>query len=494
MKKKQIMAMVMAAAMTATIGAGSAMTAGAEERTTVTWYAVGGNCDSQDRISELGTKLLNDAGIDVNFEIKWLGWDTYDNTISNMIVTGEEFDIFNRDISTINNYALNGGIYEITEEDLETYLPEVVANMGEDLIDSCRYGSALYATPVAHEFAQWRGVLYNKAIADEYGIDMSSVKSIDDLDAVFAKLKEEAPDIYALDPLGSEDILMVMADLDVVNRAGSLALGMDLTDEVDGVYNIYSNEKVVSAFKKLKEWNEAGYIFDDTTADNISLFRSEGKIFCQICRMKPGTAEQYSTSSVTLDKVLFDEQSIRTFCDFPGGWGNGISATSDNPQAAMQVLNFAYSNQEFIDLLIFGEEGVDYTKDADGIVTVNDSGYGAQVYANASWQMGNHYINSVTSAQVASGLSELGSVMKEFNDAAVSTKHTGFYFNALDYSGEVSAIANTCSEYTTSLYLGEVDVDETLAEFNEALEANGIQTLVDAANEQYQEFLAEKAE
>ena len=39
---------------------------------------------------------------------------------------------------------------------------------------------------------------------------------------------------------------------------------------------------------------------------------------------------------------------------------------------------------------------------------------------------------------------------------------------------------------------GEADVDEILAEFNEALAANGLQTLLDAANNQYQEFLETK--
>ena len=64
--------------------------------------------------------------------------------------------------------------------------------------------------------------------------------------------------------------------------------------------------------------------------------------------MKPGTVEQYSVGNCKFDKVLFDENAVRTFCDFPGGWGNAISATSDNPEAAMQVLNFAYGNKALI--------------------------------------------------------------------------------------------------------------------------------------------------
>ena len=246
MKKKQVMTMTMVV-MTAVIsGKYGILPVKAEERPTITWYAVGNLCDSEERISEAGTKLLNDAGIDVDFEVKWLGWDNYDQTISNMIVSGEEFDIFNRDIATINNYAINGGIYEITEEDLTNKLSSVVDAMGNDIIDACRYNGALYATPVAHEFAQWRGVYYNTKIAEDCGIDMSTVKSIDDLDAVFAKVKEMAPDIYPVDTVNSENILMVMADLDDINRSSDLCMGMDISGDVSGIFNPYENEKVVS--------------------------------------------------------------------------------------------------------------------------------------------------------------------------------------------------------------------------------------------------------
>ena len=465
-----------------------------EERPTVTWCAVGTETDTSDRVSAAATQLLNDAGINVDFEIRWYSWSNYAQQITNMIATGEEFDLFNYDISSINNYAVSGGVYEISDEDLEQYLDDAVSAMTEEIVDKCRYNGSLYAIPVAHEFAQWRGVYYNVGIAEEYGIDMSQVKSIEDLDSAFATLKEKAPDIIPLDSLNSENILLVMADQDDVNRNASLCLGMDVSDENGAVFNIWENEKVINALRKIREWNEAGYILTDTTLDYTSMFQTEGKIFCHIARMKPGTVEQYSTGGQTFDYILFDDNAIQTFCDFPGGWGVGVSGTSSDPKAAMQVLNFAYSSKDFIDLLTFGEKDVDYTVDEEGIVTINETGYGADEYSNASWQMGNHYINSITSAQVATGQSDIWERLKEFNETALSLPQTGFWFNSSDFSSEVTAITNTYNEYADSLLMGEVDVDETLAEFNAALEANGIQSLIDEANRQYQEFLSSKTE
>lgn len=464
--------------------------ASSEDIPTVTWYAFGNSTDSLDRINEAGTKMLQEAGINAKLDLRYLTWADGDSKLSTMIASGEEFDLFNKDIATIDNYALNGGAYEISDDDLQNYLPDVVNAMGENIVDRCRFNGKLYAAPVAHEFAQWRGVYYNSNIADQYGIDMSNVDSIDDLDAVFAELKEKAPDIIPLDPINSENILMVMADLDTVNRADSLCLGMDITDENGAVYNPYENEKVVNALKKLREWNQKGYLLTDTTADAISMFVKEGKIFCHIARMKPGTAEQYSVNGQSFKKIVFNNnEAVQTFCDFPGGWGIAISATSDNPKAAMQVLNFAFSSKDFINLLTFGEKDIDYQEDSDGVFAVNNTGYAADDYSNAAWQMGNHYLNNITNVQKEAGLSDIWDQMKEFNDGARSQKHTGFYFDSSNYTSQVTAVANTYNEYSGGLIIGENDVDSTLTQFNDELKANGIDDLVDAANQQYQEFI-----
>ena len=57
MKKKQVLTMTMVV-MTAVISEKyGILPVKAEEHPTITWYAVGNLCDSEERISEAGTKL-----------------------------------------------------------------------------------------------------------------------------------------------------------------------------------------------------------------------------------------------------------------------------------------------------------------------------------------------------------------------------------------------------------------------------------------------------
>lgn len=464
-----------------------------EERPTVTWYAAGSNFDTT-QINAKATEMLNAAGINVDFNLVWLGWDTYNTTITNMIAGGEAFDIFNQSISIIDTYALSGGIYEITDEDLTNYLSGAVDAMSSTLFDNCRYNGHLYAVPVAHEFAQEFGIQYNENMAKELGLDMSQYNTPEDLDELFAYVHEHAAeDVYVLSLPECNRPFMVLADMNYINNSDSICMCMDLKDDSKGIFNPFEDEKMVDALRKVYEWVQAGYCLTDPTADYISLNRTEGKVFCTIKRTKPGAVEQESTAFVTSQLKLLSDEHYATFNDFPGGWGNAISATSKNPVAAMQVLNFVYTSPEMMDLLTFGIEGIDYTRDENGYVILAESGYSADVYGSANWQMGNHYLCSVTTVQVEHNIADIWEQLKTFNETAIVLPSTGFFFDTTAYEAEVTAVANTYSEYFNQLYYGVTDdFDGTLAEFNKELYANGLQTLLDACAEQYEVYLASK--
>lgn len=464
-----------------------------EGRVTIQWYAAGATFDTT-QINQKATEILNAAGINVDFQLNWLGWDTYNQTITNMISSGEPFDIFNQSIATIDTYALSGGIYEITEEDLDNYLPGAVEAMGRTLFDNCRYNGKLYAVPVAHEFAQQFGIQYNEKMAEDLGLDMSKYNTPADLDELFAYVHEKAEeDVYVLSLPESNRPFMVLADMNYINNSDSICMCMDLKDDGKGIFNPFEDEKMVSALRKVYDWVQQGYCLTDPTVDYVSLNRVEGKVFCTIKRTKPGAVEQESTAFVTSQLKLLSNDHYATFNDFPGGWGNAISGTSEHPEVAMQVLNYVYTSSEMMDLLTFGIEDIDYTRDENGYIILAESGYSADVYGSANWQMGNHYLCSVTTLQVEHGIADIWTRLKEFNDTATVLPSTGFFFDTTNYEAEVTAVANTHKEYFNQLYYGHTDdFDATLAEFNEELYANGLQTLLDACASQYEVYLASK--
>lgn len=462
------------------------------ERTTVTWYFVGGGSTAEnlERISAAGTKLLNDAGINVDLEIKFLGWGDYAATYSNMLASGEEFDIFNDMNSTFITYGLNGGIYEISDEDLATYLPAVAPAMGANVLESFRYAGTLYGVPTSHEYAQLSTIKYNADMAKEYGIDMSQVKSVEDLEPIFEKLAEHG--IYGtyLDNNGN-DILLVTANSDPINNNDNLCLSVAASVEYSPIYNTFENEGVVNSLKMFRKWVENGWAYPNTDGDAAAQFTQTKKVFCQITRgVFDSDISQEALVDFDVEQVLLrDGEAVRTTGDAPCSWGSAISSTCSDPVAAMKVLNFAYSNEEFIDLICYGEKDIDYTLNENGYVVINETGYGRDCGGTMGWQFSNSFAATPKQQRIDQGLTNFRDMMLEYNNTATSLACTGFYFDTTNYAAEVAAVNAVANEYIKPLMRGEYeDVEAALAEFNEALYANGLQTLIDAANEQYDAF------
>lgn len=466
------------------------------ENTVITWYFVGGGSSQEnlDRINAAGTKLLNAAGIPAQLDIKFLGWGDYAATYANMLASGEEFDILNDMNSTFIGYGKNGGIYEISDEDLAKYLPDVAPAMGAGVVDAFYSAGTLWGVPCAHEFAQYRSMEYNADMAKKYGFDMEAVKTVEDLIPIFETLAADGIyGVYLFD--NGNDNLLVTADHDPINNDPMLCLGVQATEEYNPIINTFEDPKVVEALKMYREWFEKGWALGNTEIAVDAEFKQTQKVFGVLNRSKPGTAVQIeSGSAFDCESIyFFDKKAVRTTGDFPGGWGHAISATSSDPVLAMQVLNFAYANKDFINLICYGEKDVDYTINENGNVVIAETGYGRDVFGTMNWEFANSFGRTPQQTEVDQGLGELGKITAEFNDSAIQLAHTGFYFDTTDYAAEVAAVKAVATEYVKALMHGQFeDVEGTIAELNEALYANGLQTLIDAANEQYDAFRGAK--
>lgn len=68
--------------------------------------------------------------------------------------------------------------------DIETYIPE-------QYMDAFRYGDGLYAIPSSNIYAQYVAIVYDADLADELGIDVSSVKRWKTGSQLWNRLKQQ---------------------------------------------------------------------------------------------------------------------------------------------------------------------------------------------------------------------------------------------------------------------------------------------------------------
>lgn len=177
---RKIIGLVLALAMLLSCLSGVALAA--EEPVTITWYGVGGASDHQARVNEAASKYLQSKGLNVNLEYISVGWGDYMAELSGY--AGRRMKPLTCSTlqgNTVMQFAKNGGVAEITDEMMDTLLPGVKAVAPAHVVEALKMDGKNWMVPSMHEWAQYYGfALINLDIVDALGLDLSTVKSLDE--------------------------------------------------------------------------------------------------------------------------------------------------------------------------------------------------------------------------------------------------------------------------------------------------------------------------
>ena len=342
-----------------------------------------------------------------------------------------------------------------------------------------------------------RGFTYREDITEKLGIDMSQVTKPEDLTAVFAKVKEAYPDMTIIDPNRANALFeSYLGKIDKIDP-----LGDNIASPVSGVA-YQDNATVVDMyettdFKELCEltrsWFEAGYYASDaatTTATTAELLMS-GNCFGTFCGLgNPKIAQQYTNNyGHPFENVQISDSMI--WSGNGGAWM--VNSGCKDPSAACKFMNLLYTDAYVDNLLVYGEEGVDYKLDENGCAVAPD-GYtdlNSVAYTNNM----NYYFwgNKWLTYPVAGGLyGEEKETNKQQNYDGDHSNYYGFLYDYSDKEAEYTACQNIVEEYKKSLWVGAADVDTTLAEMTKRLKAAGMDDLIQAKQEQLDAWMSSK--
>lgn len=95
--------------------------------------------------------------------------------------------------------------YDITDL-LAEYGEGIVDTVGEDWLAACTKDGSIYGVPTMKPVALTPMVIYRQDIADELGIDMSSVSSMEDMTDILKQVKAAYPDMTPLAPVQTGEI------------------------------------------------------------------------------------------------------------------------------------------------------------------------------------------------------------------------------------------------------------------------------------------------
>lgn len=373
----------------------------------------------------------------------------------------------------MSSQIAQGQLIDITEL-VETCCPDAVKVIGEENLEGCKVNGVLYGLPPTKEYGVEYGAVMRKDLVDKYGIDTAAIKSWEDFGDVFAVIRENEPDIYPLvsfDSATSISEMILGSEYDLLQDKMGV---VKLDDAQATVTNLFETPEYEAALKLVRDWYEAGYIYQDitTTQETGSSLMAAGKAFAWLANMKPGYAEQESKNSgVELVQVNISDAIACT--QDVAALQMGIARNCGNVEKTLEFLNLLYTDPELMNLLANGIEGTHYEVKEGGKIGlpegVTDSGY---VFNH--WEIGNNFITHLWENDV----DDLWTITAEFNENTNKSPAFGLSFDLNEVSTEVAAVNSIMSQYRMVLENGTVEPDAMLAEFREKLKAAGIDEIV----------------
>jgi putative aldouronate transport system substrate-binding protein len=164
-----------------------------------------------------------------------------------------------------------------------------------------------------------------------------------------------------------------------------------------------------------------------------------------------------------------------------------VSANCENPGRAMAFINLLNTNEELLNLICHGEEGIDWNWVDKEQKLIEATEYACP--GNYAFLVGNGFIEYYMDPAMLGAWEETA----EINATADGSSILGFTFNAEPVSGELANMNALIDEQVDRILTGMVpDVDAALAKLNADLYAAGLQTVLDEMQAQVDAWAATK--
>ena len=374
----------------------------------------------------------------------------------------------------------------------------ILETLSPDFLEGIKVNGQIYGIPTNKELCVPSGIIVNKTAAALIGWDPDAdpVKTTEELEPYLKAYKEMFPDKYpylmekdrwADEPWGHEWIGL---EEDVL----SMKFAKDANGNYDEtVYSIYEQPEQEEHIRLMYRWAQLGYISPDAaTQDYNAIFGTgdflvftqplKGNNFKSIemygANKNPDVPDFECTEIVMQDKYKVTCQA--------GGSMFAIPRSSKKKECAMQYLNLMHTDPILVNLMLFGEEGVNYTKVNETQVEKIDDAHWWYGLHGGAWTVGNTKLQYVLTTEDP----EKNAKLQEYALDAPMTASYGFRFDKKK-AETLEAVEEVVREYARPLMVGAVDPDDPekgLEAFRKALKEAGVDELKAEVERQYEEW------
>ena len=462
--------------------------------------------ESVDAVEDDLNKYLDEIELGVHVDLNLLDGTSYSTIIDNAALAGEDLDIIMlQDLPA----AVNSNKLLPLDEFLDNELKGTVETIGMDSFAGCTFGGKVMSVPrYCTDVLTYYWVCVTDAAQEVLGLKEGDTYTMDELNEALPKLKEAYPDMITMgvfpastNNVNSYQLSAVYGGKQYDNvtdlGSGAAIIGLDNYE----VVNYYESDTFRKICENGRKWYLEGLVNDDPSVESehaydlikadrcLSYIIGYSGYNAQVTKAEEDNTHQKSVIYVPLANNLRTAQTL----------SYGIYQGSKNPVAAAKILNLLYTDDFFLNTLLYGSEGRDYldtgerTADGRKIVKYPEGQTMFTVPYTcflSNGFLGNNYLVWPQMKDDGTYQDRAEENLK-FEEEAVKSPVFGFSFDTANVQGEVGAINNVIQQYLAGLLTGELDPDEWIPKFNEELKAAGIDAVIAEAQQQVDAWAAE---
>lgn len=383
---------------------------------------------------------------------------------------GEPIDLMLLNYQNIRNYVDRDMLLPL-DGLLESFGPEIEAisrterNLyGGATVDGGVYGCEIYNYGYGGGGGLW--ISRNVLAEISFPYEKEHIYSMDELDILFARLKQRYPLSYPLGQITAGNSFTTLNYFSQIKTVGGDVVSGVLGEEGQ-VCDLYESDSYYEFLRYLREWYLKGYIYPEaayTNASGLELLQS-GILMSYPSGSQPGmVSDDYLPDAVCLrtTAVTYGNDSSNT------GVFWTVPSTAREPEAAMKFLNLMYSDARIVNLLRYGIEGEDYVLVDDGVIASVQDEEGGR-YNNDLGVWGN-----MTLAYQLEGSSSRKE-QEEYTKSAVwaGQEYEGFYFDTSGVELCIARVQEVLRTYLPVLESGSIPLEVNYGQFVSALKEAG---------------------
>lgn len=423
-------------------------------------------------------KLVNDAineytkeKLNVTVTYKYASWGDYGKKLSNIVQSGEEYDIaFGSSIGGYGELA-NKGYFAALDDLLPTVTPALYEFIPEELWRGVTANNQIFGVPAFKDSAQAQYWVWDKELAEKLGIDITKINTLEDLEPALRKIKENDPTKYPLIIQGSEGINGFMGPINNFDLLGT-GVGVKYDDASATVVIPWEDPGVMKNLKTLHKWFNEGLINPDA-ATITELPKYRAVYAAQGFPHAWENATDYPRAAYHFFGPAYSTGTIQ-------GSFLAISAGSKHIEESLKLIELVNTDAYLRNLIAYGVEGTHYEKVSDNSIKKISDGYEVPAYSQGT------FFNMYT---VSPAPETMWLDLQEQQKEAFASPALGFVLDTQPIQNQIAACSNIITKYEPSLMTGSINPEEAIPKMMEELNSAGIQDILKETQAQLNAYL-----